>query len=216
MVYYAPTILNSAGFGSSAAMLTGIGVGVALVVAAVVGTLLVDRIGRRRILLLLLPGSALSMGALGLAFLAPDLSGPVRWLVVISLLSYIAFNGSSIQVVVWLIGPEIFPLGIRGVAMSLASVTVWGFDLLIAFTALSAIHAIGQTGTFLLYASMNVACWFFVYRWVPETKGRSLEEIETALQHPGNFRRNLEHTRRPAQADRTALGQPSGSGDFVS
>lgn len=192
MVYYAPTMLSEAGFGDDASMLAGVGVGIALVVAAAVGTVLVDRIGRRRILLWLLPGSALSMALLGLAFAAPVLSPALWWVVIVGLIAYIAFNGGSIQVVVWLLGPEVFPLSVRGVAMSLASVAVWAFDLLIALTALSTIEAIGRTGLFLLYAAMNVLCWVFVYYLVPETKGRALEDIERALMSPGNFRRNLD------------------------
>ncbi|MFC7344166.1 sugar porter family MFS transporter [Saccharopolyspora griseoalba] len=198
MVYYAPTMLSDAGFGDSSAMLTGIGVGVALVVSAGLGTLLVDRVGRRKILLWLLPGSAASMAVLALAFLPAQLSPTTQWLVVVGLISYIAFNGGSIQVVVWLIGPEVFPLSVRGLAMSLASVAVWAFDLLIALTALSTIEAIGRTGLFATYAVMNVLCWLFVYHLVPETKGRGLEEIERALQSEGRFRDNLESA--PAQA----------------
>ena len=198
MVYYAPTMLSEAGFGDSSAMLTGIGVGIALVVSAGLGTLLVDRIGRRKILLWLLPGSAASMALLALAFVPAQLSPSAQWLVVVGLIAYIAFNGGSIQVVVWLIGPEVFPLSVRGLAMSLASVAVWAFDLLIALTALSMIEAIGRTGLFATYAVMNVLCWVFVYRLVPETKGRGLEEIERALQSPGRFRDNLESLGTPS------------------
>jgi sugar porter (SP) family MFS transporter len=192
MVYYAPTMLSEAGFGDNAAMLAGIGVGIALVVAATAGTLLVDRIGRRRILLWLLPGSAVSMAVMGLAFSASSSSPAMHWVVIVGLIAYIAFNGGSIQVVVWLIGPEVFPLSVRGVAMSLVSVAVWAFDLLIALTALSAIGAIGRTGLFLVYAAMNIACWVFVHFLVPETKGRALEDIERALMRGGNFKRNLD------------------------
>ncbi|GAA2343814.1 sugar porter family MFS transporter [Saccharopolyspora halophila] len=198
MVYYAPTMLTDAGFGDSAALLTGIGVGIALVVSAALGTLLVDRLGRRRILLWLLPGSAMSMAVLASAFLSPGLSPEMQWVVVIGLLAYIAFNGGSIQVVVWLIGPEVFPLSVRGLAMSLASVTVWVFDLLIALTALSTIEAIGRTGLFAIYALMNVLCWVFVYFLVPETNGRGLEEIERALLRRGRFKANLDEVSRGA------------------
>ncbi|MGI9050984.1 MAG: sugar porter family MFS transporter [Rubrobacteraceae bacterium] len=192
MVYYAPTILSSAGFGNSVALLTGVGVGALLVIGAAAGTLLVDRIGRRNILLFLLPGAALSMGVLGLAFLAPDRTGTVGWIVVISLLAYIAFNGASIQVCVWLIPSEIFPLSVRGPAMSLSTVFVWGFDLLVALTALSLIKAIGTTSVFWLYGLMNLVCWVFVYFLLPEPKGHSLEEIEIALHQRGRFKTNLE------------------------
>ncbi|AYA15278.1 sugar porter family MFS transporter [Streptomyces alfalfae] len=192
IVYYAPTILDDAGFGDSVALLTGIGIGAMLVVAGVVGAIAVDKAGRRRTMLWFLPGSALAMAVLALAFATPAESAAQRWTVIISLFAYILFNGVGMQAVVWLIGPEVLPLSVRGPATSLATLSVWGFDLLIAMTALTAINTIGRSGTFLFYALMNVACVVFVAAKVPETKGRSLESIERALRDPLPFRRALE------------------------
>ncbi|MGW0605379.1 sugar porter family MFS transporter [Streptomyces sp. NPDC002640] len=190
VVYYAPTILSDAGFGDDVALVTGVGIGVMLVVAGVTGAFAVDAIGRRRTMLLFVPLSGLAMAVLGTAFLAGD-SPTQRWVVVLSLFAYILFNGIGIQSVVWLIAPEILPLAVRGPATSLATLAVWGFDLLIAVTALSAINAVGRSGTFFVYAAMNVLCVLFVVFKVPETRGRSLEDIEKALRAPGSFRRNL-------------------------
>ncbi|WP_181765120.1 sugar porter family MFS transporter [Streptomyces albidus (ex Kaewkla and Franco 2022)] len=184
MVYYAPKLLTDAGFGDSTALLTGVGIGVMLVLAGIAGTLLVDRTGRRRLLLWLLPGSGLAMAVLALAFLGTGGSEAQKWTVILSLFAYIFLNGASMQAVVWLIGPEVLPLAVRGPAMSLATTAVWGFDLVIAMTALTAVDTFGRTATFLVYALMNAACWLFVLRRVPETRGRTLEEIEQALRHP--------------------------------
>ena len=181
IVYYAPTILADAGFGDSVALLTGVGIGVMLVAAGVSGAILVDKAGRRRTMLWFLPGSGLAMAVLGLAFLGGDGTAWQRWTVILSLFVYILFNGIGMQSVVWLIGPEVLPLRVRGPAMSLATLSVWGFDLLIAVTALSAINAMGRSGLFFIYALMNAACIVFTLRRVPETRGRSLEEIEQAL-----------------------------------
>ncbi|MFI6122623.1 sugar porter family MFS transporter [Streptomyces sp. NPDC051064] len=190
VVYYAPTMLSDAGFGHSVALLTGIGIGTMLVVAGATGAIAVDAIGRRRTMLFFLPLSGLAMTVLGIAFLLDD-SPAQRWTVIISLFAYILFNGIGMQSVVWLIAPEILPLSVRGPATSLATLTVWGFDLVIAITALSAINAIGRSGTFFVYAAMNVLCIAFVLLKVPETRKRSLEEIEKALRAPGSLRRNL-------------------------
>lgn len=191
VVYYAPTILVDAGFGDSAALLTGVGIGVMLVIAGVTGAVAVDRIGRRRTMLWFLPGSGIAMTVLALAFLGPVDSPAQQWTVIVALFGYILFNGIGMQAVVWLIGPEILPLSVRGPATSLATVTLWGFDLVIALSALTAIRAIGQSGTFFLYALMNVACIAFVVAKVPETRGRSLETIERALRRGGSFRKAL-------------------------
>ncbi|MFD6415273.1 sugar porter family MFS transporter [Streptomyces sp. NPDC060194] len=194
IVYYAPTILVDAGFGDSAALLTGIGIGVMLVIAGVTGAVAVDRVGRRRTMLWFLPGSAVAMAVLALAFVGPVDSPAQRWTVIVALFAYILCNGIGMQAVVWLIGPEILPLGVRGPATGLATVTLWGFDLLIALSALTAIKAVGQSGTFLFYALMNVTCIAFVAAKVPETRGRSLESIERALRRGGSFRKALDET----------------------
>ncbi|MEV8565160.1 sugar porter family MFS transporter [Streptomyces sp. NPDC051322] len=190
IVYYAPTILSDAGFGKSAALVTGIGIGAMLVVAGITGAVAVDAIGRRRTMLCFLPLSGLAMAVLGVAFLLDD-SAAQHWIVITALFAYILCNGIGMQSVVWLIGPEILPLSVRGPATSLATLTVWGFDLLIAVTALSAINSVGRSGTFFLYAAMNVLCVVFVVLKVPETRNRPLEDIERALRAPGSLRRNL-------------------------
>jgi sugar porter (SP) family MFS transporter len=193
VVYYAPTILADAGFGDSVALLTGIGIGVMLVIAGITGAILMDKAGRRRTLLWFMPGSGLAMAVLAVAFLGGGDSAAQHWAVILGLFAYILCNGIGMQSVVWLIGPEIVPLAVRGPATSLGTISVWGFDLLIAASALSTINLVGRSGTFLLYALMNVACIVFVLRKVPETRGRSLEEIEQALRAPGTFRKNLQN-----------------------
>lgn len=190
VVYYAPTMLSDAGFGDSVALLTGIGIGAMLVVAGVTGAIAVDSLGRRRTMLYFVPLSGLAMTVLGAAFLMDD-SPAQRWTVIAALFAYILFNGIGMQSVVWLIAPEILPLSVRGPATSLATLTVWGFDLLIAVTALSTVNAIGRSGTFFVYAAMNVLCVAFVLLKVPETRNKSLEQIEKALRAPGSLRRNL-------------------------
>ncbi|WP_052865311.1 sugar porter family MFS transporter [Streptomyces niger] len=181
MVYYAPTLLSDAGFGDSVALLTGVGIGLMLVLAGVTGAIAVDRIGRRRLLLWLLPGSGIAMAVMGMAFLADSGSAFQRVTVVAALFAYIFLNGASMQAVVWLIAPEVLPLAVRGPATSAATATVWGFDLLIAVTALTSAQTFGLTATLLAYAVMNGLCWVFVLRRVPETRGRSLEDIEQQL-----------------------------------
>ncbi|MDG9728399.1 MFS transporter [Streptomyces sp. DH41] len=141
-----------------------------------------------------LPGSGLAMAVMALVFLGPEGSAAQRWTVIVALFAYILFAGIGIQAVVWLIGPEIVPLSVRGPATSLATVTLWGVDLLIAVTALTAIQAIGRSGTFFVYALMNVACIAFVAAKVPETRGKSLESIERALPRGGSFRETLRNS----------------------
>lgn len=181
VIYYAPTIFKSTGFGSSASILATVGVGVVNVALTIVAILLVDKVGRRPLLLVGLTGMALSLGGLGLAFLLPGLSGYVGWIAVASLMLYVAFFAVGLGPVFWLLISEIYPLKVRGSAMSVATVGNWGSNLLVALTFLTLIQAVGSTATFWLCAGLSVGALIFTYFLVPETKGRSLEEIEADL-----------------------------------
>jgi Sugar (and other) transporter len=87
----------------------------------------------------------------------------------------------SIGVVIFIIPSEIFPLKVRGSAIGACLLTNWGTNFVITLTFLSLIEAIGEPGTFWLYALVCVAFWLFAYFFIPETKGRSLEAIEKDL-----------------------------------
>ncbi|MEU9469692.1 sugar porter family MFS transporter [Streptomyces avermitilis] len=188
IIYYAPTILQDSGFGHSAAMLTTVGVGVVNFLMVALGLWLVDRIGRRRLLLALLPGAVVFLAVMAAVFTTTGTpTGSARWLAVICILGYIACNGGSLSVVVWLIGPEIYPQRIRADAVGLSTFAVWTTDLLVSLTTLSLTSALGVSGTFWLFAAVNLLAVLFTFRYMPETRGRTLEEIEQALDD-GSFR----------------------------
>jgi sugar porter (SP) family MFS transporter len=178
VIYYAPTIFHATGFGGSASILGTVGVGIVNVLLTVAAILLVDRVGRRPLLLVGLAGMVLSLGILGLAFLLAALSGIVGWIAIGSLALYIAFFAVGLGPVFWLLISEIYPLEVRGAAMSVASVGNWASNLLVSRTFLSLVGAIGRPFTFWLYAVVGLAAIVFVYFLVPETKGRSLEDIQ--------------------------------------
>jgi MFS transporter, SP family, galactose:H+ symporter len=176
--FYAPTIFEFAGFESASVdILASVGLGVIMVLMAMVAMQLLDRMGRRPLLLIGLAGMALSLAVLGLAFAVPH-GGLVEGAAVVSLMILV---GS------WMVGPgtvsfllisEIFPLRIRGLAMSIATLALWGSYLLVTLTFLTLIEILGRSGTFWLYGLLGIGAWFFVYVLVPETKGKSLEEIQ--------------------------------------
>ena len=140
--------------------------------------LLLDKVGRRPLLLTGMAGMVISLGILGLAFGSPTMLNSLGWLAVISLMVYVGSFAISLGPVFWLLISEIYPLKIRGLAMSAATVVNWGANLIVALTFLSLIDVIGRAGTFWLYAAVGTVSWIFAYCMVPETKGRSLEEIE--------------------------------------
>lgn len=179
VIYYAPTIFKFAGLSSaSAVILASVGVGVVNVALTLVAMQLVDRIGRRPLLLISLAGMALSLGVLGLAFALPQLSGSLGWIAVVSLMAYVGSFAVGLGPVFWLLLSEIYPLAVRGRAMSVGTIVNWGANLIVALTFLSLTQALGKAGAFWLYAAVSIDAWLFAYFLVPETKDKSLEQIE--------------------------------------
>lgn len=188
VIYYAPTIFRFAGLSSaSVAILASVGVGVVNVVLTVVAMQLIDRVGRRPLLLVSLAGMSLSLFVLGLAFSLPQLSGSLGWIAVASLMVYVGSFAVGLGPVFWLMLSEIYPLRIRGRAMSVGTVANWSANLLVALSFLTLTQVLGKPATFWLYGVISIVAWFFAFFLVPETKGRSLEEIEAhwrAGKHP--------------------------------
>jgi SP family galactose:H+ symporter-like MFS transporter len=197
VVYYGPTIFQMAGFDSDVAAISAtLGVGVANVLFTLVAIRLVDRWGRKPLLSMSLVGIVASLVVLGSAFYLQDTLGPaLRWVAVGSVLVYRASFALSLGPVAWLLISEIYPLEVRGLAMSLATLSNWVFNFFIALTFLSIIELLGEPATFWLYAVVGVCGWFFCRYWVPETKGASLEVIEA----------NLKSGRRPRDLGQALL-----------
>jgi len=182
VIYYAPTILRFTGSSVSSAITQTVFIGVTNVVFTTVAVLLLDRFGRRVFLLVGTVGLIVSLLALGLFFASPAVRHAVPDLALIALIAYIASFAIGLGPVFWLMISEIFPLHLRSPAMALCTVANWAFNFLVAFTFLSLVGALGSAGTFLLYAAVgSIALVFFATR-VPETNGRSLEEIEQQVQ----------------------------------
>lgn len=181
IIYYAPTILQMAGFKyASNAILATLGIGIINVLFTVIALPLIDRWGRRPLLLYGLLGMFVSLVILGTAFYFPTFVA-LRWVAVASMVIYIASFAMSLGPIMWLIISEIFPLNIRGVGASLAISASWGFNMLVSLTFLTLIQLIGTSHTFWLYAILCILGWIFVYFIVPETKNCSLELIENNL-----------------------------------
>jgi len=179
VIYYAPTIFKLAGLSSaSVAILASVGVGVVNVVLTIAAMRLMDRVGRRPLLLVSLAGMALSLFVLGLAFALPQASGNLGWIAVSSLMVYVGSFAIGLGPVFWLVLSEIYPLNIRGRAMSIGTAANWSVNLLVALTFLTLTRVLGNAATFWLYGIVSIGAWIFAFFLVPETKGKTLEEIE--------------------------------------
>ncbi len=189
VIYYAPTILDFAGFSSaSVAILASVGVGIVNVLLTLVAMQLIDRVGRRPLLLVSLAGMAASLFVLGLAFALPQLAGSLGWIAVIGLMTYVGSFAVGLGPVFWLMLSEIYPLRIRGRAMSVGTVANWGANLIVALSFLTLTQALGRAPTFWLYGIISIGAWVFAFLLVPETRGRSLEDIEAHWRAGGHPR----------------------------
>jgi sugar porter (SP) family MFS transporter len=181
VIYYAPTILSQTGFGDQAAILSSVGIGAVNVLVTIVALRLVDRAGRRPLILAGTAGCVLALLALGALYLLPSQDGVVGYLIVAGLMVYIASFAASLGIAIWLLNAEVFPTAIRGKAGSLGTISHWGLDFVISLTVLTIIGLATETGLFWLYAAFGIAGLVFLHRRLPETKGRSLEEIDRSL-----------------------------------
>lgn len=182
IIYYTPTIFQLAGFGSAAhSILASVSVGIVNVVMTVVAVRLVDRVGRRPLLLWGLTGMIVGLALIGLSFDLHRLGRLQGYIAAASLILYVGAFAVGLGPVFWLLISEIYPLEVRGLGMSFASLANWGFNLLVTLTFLTLTHVLGLSWTFWAYGLVSVGAWLFAKRFVPETKGRSLEQIEKEL-----------------------------------
>ena len=187
IIYYSPTILTDNGFSTTTALRASVGLGLTYLVMQVIGLTIVDRVGRRRLTLVMVPGAALSLVVLGTFFVTGNAGRAQVPFIIATLMVFMAFNAGGLQLMGWLTGSEIYPLAARGAGTAVQSASLWGTNLLITLTLLTMIDTFGVGQTFWIYAGFNVAAFLFVWRRMPEMTGRSLEDIENHLAD-GRFR----------------------------
>jgi sugar porter (SP) family MFS transporter len=182
IIYYAPTLLHGAGLGNSAALLANVGNGAVNVGMTVVAIRLLDRVGRRPLLLCGTAGMAVALIAMAVCFLGTDqLSGTAAIVAIGALLVYTASFAIGLGPVFWLLISEIYPVRVRGQAMSVATIANWGANFVVTISFLTLLGAIHGSGTFFLFAALTVSALVYFHANVPETKNRSLQEIERDL-----------------------------------
>jgi sugar porter (SP) family MFS transporter len=188
VIYYAPLIIQTAGISSaSGAILATAGIGAVNVLMTIFSMWLIDRKGRRPLLLTGIAGMAITLFLLGYVFRVSHQSTGMAWLAVISMMAYVGSFAISLGPIFWLLIAEIYPLKIRNSAEGVAATFNWGANLLVTLTFLTLVDKLGPSLTFWVYGVCAIAAGIFSYSFVPETKGRTLEQIEESLhsKHPG-------------------------------
>ncbi len=178
VIYYAPTILSFTGISAGSALTQALYIGLTNVIFTVAAILLLDRVGRRPLLLGGTAGLVIALVALGLFFRLDWLQNQVPQLALAALLLYIASFAIGIGPVFWLMISEIYPLSVRGPAEGITAVVNWGTNFVVSFTFLTLVNALTRAGVFWIYAAIGVITIGFILWRVPETRGRSLEDIQ--------------------------------------
>ena len=181
IIYYAPTIFKTAGFDSNiTAIYATTGIGIVNFVMTIVAVFFTDKLGRKPLLYFGLTGVMISLFALGTSFAFADILGEsLKWVAVGSLVTYIVCFAMSLGPIGWILVSEVFPLKIRGVAMSVCTVSNFAFNFFVVASFPVLLHRIGGAWTFWMFGIVSILCIIFVYFFVPETKGISLEQIES-------------------------------------
>ncbi len=196
IIYYAPTILSFTGFGADKSITLALFVGITNFVFTFAAVGLLDKVGRRKLLLTGTIGVLVSLTAMGIFFESGWLQQNFSAMAVLALVGFIASFAIGLGPVFWLMISEIFPLRLRSAAMAVCTVANWAANFLVSVTFLSLTAAIGKSWTFWLYGAFALCAIVFFWWKVPETKGRRLEEIESDLSGG-----ELAHGGRPAIAD---------------
>jgi sugar porter (SP) family MFS transporter len=183
VIYYAPTLLHQAGLGNSASLLANVGNGIVNVGMTVVAIRLIDKVGRRVLLLSGTVGMAVALFVVAGTFAVNgDTLGHTAAIVaVVSLAVYTGSFAIGLGPVFWLLISEIYPERIRGKAMSIATIANWGANFVVAVSFLTLLNAISNAGTFFLLGFLSLVAVVYFWRKVPETKGLTLEEIEREM-----------------------------------
>jgi sugar porter (SP) family MFS transporter len=184
IIYYAPTLLSSVG--NSAALLANVVNGAVNVLMTIVAIRLLDRTGRRPLLLGGTTGMAIGMLVVAVTFAVggSHLNGGTAYIAIAGLLLYTGSFAIGLGPVFWLLISEIYPVRIRGQAMSVATMANWGANFVVTISFLTLLSALGNAGTFFLFAGLSIVSLTYFQRQVPETKNRSLQDIERDLDLP--------------------------------
>ena len=179
VIYFGTTILHYTGLNLSSSVAETVFIGVVNFVFAGVAVLLIDKVGRKPLLVISAIGCTLTLVVLGIYFYQGQAFQHANADVALgALLGYLAFFEIGLGPIFWVMIAEIYPLRSRPKAMAVATMFNWGFNFLVSFYFLQMIGAMGKAGTFWLYAGFGVCATIFFLRFVPETRERSLEAIE--------------------------------------
>jgi sugar porter (SP) family MFS transporter len=187
VIYYGAVLFSehTGKSNASAAIAVNVIVGIVALFAALLATVVIDKVGRKFLLLAGSAGMIVSLGILGALL---RVSPPPTNMILTVVLFYVGFFGIGLAPVTWVYIAELFPTAIRGRAVSLATLSLWAGCLAVSLSFLTLMRLLSPAGIFWVYAAWSAVTFVFVWRLVPETKGRSLEEIQSMWGSDGGLK----------------------------
>ena len=180
VIYYAPEILHLAGFASStSALLATVGIGIVNVIVTIVAVWILDKTGRKPLLLIGIVGMVVCLSVLGVSFMIK-----AEWvdrIAMFALMAYVGCFAISLGPITWVIISEIFPLRVRAQGIGIAAFVNWACNYIVSLTFLDLLYFMGSSLTFFLYAIIGVFAFLFALFYIPETKGKTATEIQKML-----------------------------------
>ncbi|HET7578123.1 MAG TPA: sugar porter family MFS transporter [Bacillales bacterium] len=181
IIYYAPTIFSKAGLGDATSILSTVGIGIVNVLLTFVAIATIDKVGRKKLMLWGNVGMVISLVVLACVLFFAGLTSSTAWITVIFLGIFIVFFAATWGPAVWVMLPELFPLKARGAGTGITTLFLSAGNLVVSLLFPILLGAIGIAWVFLIFAALGILAFIFVAAFVPETKGRSLEEIEQEM-----------------------------------
>lgn len=178
VLYYGPSIFEQSGLSGGDALFYQVMVGLVNVLTTILALIIIDRIGRKKLVYFGVSGMVLSLLLISFYFYGSEIYGLPSIFLLVLFLAYIFFTAISISAVIFVLLSEMYPNKIRGMAMSIAGFSLWLGTYLVGQLTPWFLENLGPSGTFLFFALMCFPYLYIIWKKIPETAGRSLEEIE--------------------------------------
>lgn len=178
VLYYGPTIFESSGLSSGDSLFYQSLIGLVNMGTTVLALLIIDKVGRKKLVYFGVSGMIVSLIAIGVYFMKGEAWGISNTFLLIFFLAYMFFTAASISAVIFVFLSEMYPTKIRGLAMSVAGLSLWVGTYLIGQLTPWLLENLTSAGTFFLFAAMCIPYMLIVWKLMPETAGKSLEDIE--------------------------------------
>ena len=177
IMYFAPTMMNKVGLSTESSVYTSIIIGIASVISCAIGMSIIDRIGRRRMLIIGLVGCASSLLVLAPVYGLSSNSSTGAMMSLLLMTVFIVFQQAAVSVATWLLISEIIPTEARGLGMGLAGLALWVANWFVAQAFLPMVDAVGGAWSFFFFAITGAIALVFTIKAVPETSGKTLAEV---------------------------------------